>query len=254
MPYRVTPRSADGKLRRIFRYAFVTLVDELGFWILIGLLLTGLISAAIPDQFFTRVLGWEQGILPMLAMAAVGVPLYLCASASTPVAAALIAKGLSPGAALVFLLCGPGASAVSIAIVGRLLGRRHLKIYLGSIVFVSLAAGLALDTFGGDAVRATVLAAGERTDSTLLAGLKTAAAAIFVLTLGASLVRTGFRDGLRDLRAANAFASPAARACLQLRDLLTGPILAAIGVILRARDRAPSVTLVVEPGAARHRA
>jgi len=213
---------------------------------ILGFLLTALISASIPDDFFTRVMGWEQGILPMIVMAAIGVPLYLCASASTPVAAALIAKGLSPGAALVFLLCGPGASAVSIAVVGRMLGRRRLKIYIGSIVFVSIAAGLALDTFAGDAVRATVLAASEDAESGLLAGAKTAAAVAFLLLIVTSLLRTGFRDGLRDLRS-NVGALAGGDSFLSWRDLFSGPFLAAAAVLL-AFSLARSTLLVVETG------
>ncbi len=236
----------EGAPRRVLRYAFVTLVDEIGFWMIVGFVLTALISAAMPDDFFTRVLGWGHGLLPMLAMAAVGVPLYLCASAATPVAAALVAKGLSPGAALVFLLCGPGASAVSIAVVGRMLGRRRLKIYLGSIVFVSLAAGLALDTFAGDAVRATVLAASTDTDDAVLAGVKAAAAAIFLLLLVVRLVRTGFRDGLRDLRS-RVGALAGGESFFGSRDLFSGPFLAGAGIIL-ALSLVQSTALVVEPG------
>jgi HflK protein len=234
------------RLGRALRYAFVTLVDEIAFWMILGFLLTALISAAMPDDFFTRVLGWEQGLLPMIVMAAVGVPLYLCASASTPVAAALIAKGLSPGAALVFLLCGPGASAISIAVVGRMLGRRRLKIYIGSIVFVSIAAGLALDTFAGDAVRATVLAASEGAESALLAGAKTAAAVAFLLLIVTSLLRTGFRDGLRDLRA-NVAALAGGGTFFGWRDLLSGPFVAAAAALL-AFSLARSTLLVVETG------
>jgi len=235
-----------GRIHRILRYAFVTLLDDIAFWMVIGIVLSGILSASLPDDFFTRVIGWDSGLLPMLAMAVVGVPLYLCASASTPVAAALLAKGLSPGAALVFLLTGPASSAASIAVVGKMLGRRRLRAYLGSIAAVSITAGLLLDRFGGEAVRATVLAAGEGADSAAFAAVKTASAAVFALALAASMVRTRFRDGLRDLRAHISGLAEGARS-LTWRDLATGPSLALVlaifvGVI------APRAILVVEPG------
>jgi HflK protein len=242
----VAERRIGERVRRIFHYAFVTLVDEIGISMIVGFLLTGLISAAIPADFFSSVLGWEQGLVPMLAMAAVGVPLYLCASASTPVAAALIAKGLSPGAALVFLLSGPGASMVSITVIGRMLGRRRLKIYVGSIVLVSLAAGLLLDMLAGDAVRAAVQAASERVDSPQRAGLKTAAAVIFLAILVASLVRTGFRDPLRVLKARTRTLAGDATP-LGWRDVFSAPFLAGVAVVL-AISLTDSATLIVEPG------
>jgi hypothetical protein len=73
------------------------------------------------------------------------VPLYVCATASTPIAAALILKGLNPGAALVFLLAGPATNAATLTVLWRLLGRRTLIIYLLAIALVSLAAGIGLD-------------------------------------------------------------------------------------------------------------
>lgn len=240
-----TPQ-AGGRVGRVLRYGFVTLLDELAFWMVIGIGLTGILSAALPDDFFTRVVAWDRGLVPMLAMMAVGVPLYLCASASTPVAAALLAKGLSPGAALVFLLTGPATNAATIAVVGQLLGRRRLKLYLASIAFVSLGAGLLLDAYGGAAVRATVLAADGPPDSAAFAAVKTAAAVVFALALAASLARTGFRSGLGDLREQTRDLARGMRA-LSWRDLASGPGLAAAALLLGFAI-APSVTLTVAPG------
>jgi len=235
-----------GRLRRILRYAFVTLLDDIAFWMLIGIVLSGILSAALPDDFFTRVIGWEGGLLPMIAMALVGVPLYLCASASTPVAAALLAKGLSPGAALVFLLTGPAASAASITVVGKMLGPRRLRAYLGSIAGVSIAAGLLLDLYGGEAVRSTVLAAGAAPDSPVFATVKTASAVIFALAIGGSMVRTRFREGLHDLRTHVRSLASGIRT-LSWRDLATGPSLALILALL-VGIIGPRTVLVVEPG------
>jgi hypothetical protein len=81
----------------------------------------------------------------MLIMLAVGIPLYICATASTPIAAALVLKGVSPGAALVFLLAGPATNVTSLTVLLGLLGKRATTIYLVSIAAVSIAAGLVLD-------------------------------------------------------------------------------------------------------------
>ena len=81
----------------------------------------------------------------MLLMLVVGVPMYICATASTPIAAALILKGVSPGAALVFLLAGPATNIAAMAVLIRILGRRGLAVYLGAIAAVSVLCGLALD-------------------------------------------------------------------------------------------------------------
>jgi len=107
--------------------------------LLFGILVAGLISTFVPDDFFVRYLGSES--LSLLIMLGVGIPLYICASASTPVAAALVLKGLSPGAALVFLLAGPATNAATITVVLRYFGRAATAIYLASIAVCSLLLG-----------------------------------------------------------------------------------------------------------------
>ncbi|MEE2940617.1 MAG: SO_0444 family Cu/Zn efflux transporter [Planctomycetota bacterium] len=125
--------------RRVLRYAFGTLLDDLTPWFLIGFAVSGLIVVAVPDGFFTGTLfdGW----VAMVAMLFAGVPLYVCATASTPIAAAMMAKGLAPGAALVFLLAGPATNIATMLVVRDLLGRRVLAIYLTSIAALSLLLG-----------------------------------------------------------------------------------------------------------------
>lgn len=242
----VPPGGARNRVQRVVRYGFTTLLDELAFWIVVGITLTGLLGALLPDNFFSQVLGWDSGILPMLAMIVVGAPLYLCASASTPVAAALIAKGLSPGAALVFLLVGPATNAATMTVVGQLLGLKRLKIYIGTIICVSLAAGLLLDAFGGEALRRTALDAGGPGDSAQFAAVKTAAAVIFILLLTSSLVRTGFHDGIGDLRG-QLQRLAGGMAQLTWRDLLRGPVLLPLAVLLLLAW-IPRFALIVEPG------
>lgn len=125
--------------REATRYAFGPLMADLTPWFILGFLISGLITLAVPDNFFGDVL--PTGWLSMLSMLVIGVPLYICATASTPVAAALIAKGLDPGSALVLLLAGPATNIATIAVVRGFLGRRVLYAYLFSIAVFSLGFG-----------------------------------------------------------------------------------------------------------------
>ncbi len=234
------------RLRGVVRYGFTTLLDEIAFWIVVGIGLTGVLAAMIPDDFFSTVLGWESGLVPMLAMVIAGLPLYLCASASTPVAAALVLKGLSPGAALVFLLVGPATNAATMTVVGRLLGAQRLRVYLGSLVVVSIGAGLLLDMFAADAVRSTTLAGGPERDSRGWFLIKSGAALLFMGLILASFARTRFREGIVDVRDQTGRLAAAVRD-FDPRILLRPPVLAtALAALFLASI--PSFTLVVEPG------
>lgn len=135
------------RLREGLTYAFGELLGDIGKWLLIGIGVAGVISALIPNGFIEQHL--SGGLVPMLVMLVAGIPLYVCASASTPIAAALVLKGLSPGAALVFLLAGPATNSATITAVARYLGRRSLSIYLTAIAGCSLLLGLLLDAIYG---------------------------------------------------------------------------------------------------------
>ncbi len=138
------PPPAEGRLQAIVRYGFGELLAELSTWLLLGLLLTAIVGALLPDDFLAgRALG--AGLPAMLLMIAVGLPLYMCASSSTPLGAAFVAKGLSPGAALVFLLVGPATNLATITMVRRFYGDRFIRVYVGTVIVVSLVAGLALE-------------------------------------------------------------------------------------------------------------
>ena len=132
-----------GGILRVVRYGFVTLPKDINKALLIGIVVAGGISAAIPDNYLSGVLG--GGIVSMLIMMAVGIPTYVCATASVPIAAALIMKGVSPGAALVFLMTGPATNAATITTVWKIMGKRIALIYLLTIAVSGLAAGLVLD-------------------------------------------------------------------------------------------------------------
>lgn len=135
--------SAGGKVLGALRYGFVSLPRDIAKPLIVGLLIAGAISAVLPDDYFQGLLG--GGIGEMVVMMLVGIPLYVCATASVPVAAALIAKGISPGAALVFLMTGPATNAATVATVWKLMGRRGALIYLATVALTALASGLVLD-------------------------------------------------------------------------------------------------------------
>lgn len=139
------PESAGrvARVREGLRYAFRDLLGDLAPWLAVGFLLAGLITVLLPAEFVQAHLG--SGFVPLLAMLAVGIPLYMCATASTPIAAALVLKGLSPGAALVFLLAGPATNVASLTALAGTLGVRTTLRYLAAICAGALAAGAALD-------------------------------------------------------------------------------------------------------------
>ncbi|MFC1734725.1 SO_0444 family Cu/Zn efflux transporter [Candidatus Hydrogenedentota bacterium] len=133
---------AGDRFRTMFSYAFVDFLGDIAKWLLIGFFLAGVIS--YPDsleRIISENLG--QGILPIIVMMFAGIPIYICATASTPIAAALVLKGLSPGAALVFLLTGPATNAATITMVAKTLGKRVAVIYLASIAVVGFAMAIA---------------------------------------------------------------------------------------------------------------
>lgn len=131
------------KFRAALHFGFAELMDDLAKWFVLGIFLAGLITAIVPDSFFSESLG--SGIWGYLGMLAISLPMYVCATLSTPIAAALVLKGLSPGAALVLLLAGPATNMATITMVGGLLGRRTLFIYLSSIVACTLAMAYVTD-------------------------------------------------------------------------------------------------------------
>jgi uncharacterized membrane protein YraQ (UPF0718 family) len=127
------------------RYAFGELLKDIGSWLLLGVLIAGLVTTLIPDGLLERL--FEHQAASLLVMLLVSIPLYMCASASTPIAAALVLKGLSPGAALVFLLAGPATNAATLTVVARFWGRQATLVYLAVIAFCSLVFGWLVNEF-----------------------------------------------------------------------------------------------------------
>jgi uncharacterized membrane protein YraQ (UPF0718 family)/copper chaperone CopZ len=130
-------------LRRIWHYGFVTLPRDIGKALFVGIAVSGLIGALVAPDSLAPALG--GGLLPMLAAMAVGIPLYVCATASTPIALGFIVAGLSPGAALVFLVSGPATNAATVTTLWKVLGRRTAILYLLTVAVCALGSGLAVD-------------------------------------------------------------------------------------------------------------
>lgn len=175
-----------GRIRRALEYGFVTLPRDIGPSLLVGLLVAGVITVAVPKDLFAGVL--SNNFAQMLVMMALGIPMYVCASASVPVALALMAKGVSPGAALVFLMTGPATNAATIALLWSMLGSRTAVIYLASIAVSSLAAGVVLDllfTMSGTASLMHV----HPLDEMAPGPFKIAAAAVLLGILAASFLK-----------------------------------------------------------------
>jgi uncharacterized membrane protein YraQ (UPF0718 family) len=125
------------------RFACNDLLEDIAPWFALGILVAGAITVYLPEDLGQILPG--GGMTSMLAMLAVALPMYVCATASTPIAAALALKGFSPGALLVFLLAGPATNAATIVMVSRLLGRKPAVIYVVSIIVATLACAVAAD-------------------------------------------------------------------------------------------------------------
>jgi uncharacterized membrane protein YraQ (UPF0718 family)/copper chaperone CopZ len=144
--------SADGgdektphrpKIVEALHYGLVILPRDIGRALIFGIVISGLIATVVAPKALESTLG--GGLWPMLAAMAVGIPLYVCATASTPIALALIHAGLSPGAALVFLISGPATNSAALTTLWKVLGRRAAILYLVTVAVASLATGLAID-------------------------------------------------------------------------------------------------------------
>jgi uncharacterized membrane protein YraQ (UPF0718 family)/copper chaperone CopZ len=139
--------SEEGSKRNIvwraLEYGFVTLPRDIGLPLLGGVVIAGAITAFLPADELKPYLG--GGVLSILLMMALGIPIYVCASASVPIAAGLIHAGASPGAVLAFLIAGPASNAATITTVWKLLGRRTVLLYLLTIIISAVGAGLLLD-------------------------------------------------------------------------------------------------------------
>lgn len=144
-----------GRLVESVRYGFYEMIQNIGRWLVLGLVVATLITVLVPDDFFQTYARWP--LLNMFIIVLVAVPMYICATGSIPIAAALMMKGLSPGCALVMLMAGPAANMASMLVISQSFGRRAMWAYLGSIVAGAIGFGLLVDYWPG--LRETFVAA-----------------------------------------------------------------------------------------------
>lgn len=180
------PGKTRGSVARALEYGFLTLPGDIGKPLLAGLLAAGLISAAIPADFFAGSLG--TGFPAMIMMMLLGLPVYVCATASVPIAAALILKGVSPGAALVFLMTGPATNIAAVTTIWIVMGRRTTIIYLATVVVSALVSGMTLDYI----FRIDGMAPSPGTHSMLPGWIETVSAIALFAIVGAALIRPKF--------------------------------------------------------------
>ena len=147
------------KVAETFRYGLVNMVGDVSKWLCIGLVLGALISAFVPNELFLTLRDYP--LLCMLAVLVLAMPMYTCATGSIPLALALVAKGITPGAALVLLMAGPATSIASMLVVGKAFGKRTLVAYLLSIAVGAIGFGLIVDTFFMDTFLSAMLPQGS---------------------------------------------------------------------------------------------
>ena len=132
-----------GKMLEALRYGFVEMMGDIGKWLVVGLVIAGLITVFVPEDFFALFRGNTQ--LSMLLVLCIAIPMYICATGSIPIAVALMMKGLTPGAALVLLMAGPACNMASILVINKTLGRKSLVLYLVSIITMAIIWGHIVD-------------------------------------------------------------------------------------------------------------
>lgn len=132
-----------GRFWSSMRYAFVEMLQDVGKWLVIGLLIAALITVAVPNEWLATLHDYK--LLNMLLVLCIAMPMYVCATGSIPIAVSLMAKGLAPGAALVLLMAGPAINSASMLVIGNVFGKRTFKLYLLSIIIGAVGFGLCID-------------------------------------------------------------------------------------------------------------
>ena len=187
-------------VKHIFRYGFIEIADDILFALLVGVVLGGVLFLAIPSDLmaheYARYLSYPVMVL-------IGIPLYICASASTPIAAALVAKGVSPGAALIFLMTGPATNTGTIAIIVSQFGTRFASIYVAAVIAVTVVLGIAIDALllaAGIAISVNLDASHAPAVQLLQWGSALLLIALIVWRFRAGALRRGYEDMLLHLR------------------------------------------------------
>ena len=169
-----------GSIIEAFRHGFGVMLVNLALWLAVGLIMAAVIGSFVPHGWFEEHVG--SGLWPKLVMLVVGIPLYICATSSTPLAYGLVVAGLTPGAALVLLLSGPATNVATMSWLLKDLGMKALVIYLGVIAAVALGSGIIFDAFFIDMITLADRSADHEHGSHGF-GYKEVAAVIFILLM-----------------------------------------------------------------------
>lgn len=140
-----TPKTPEKNfIKSIVRFGVFDLLQDIYRWLVVGILMAALISTVIPSGRLSE-LWWTQGFAGLLTMLIISLPMYICATASVPLAASLVLAGMSPGAALVLLMAGPTTNVATIGVVLRMFGKKIVLIYLGTVIVASVLLGYLFD-------------------------------------------------------------------------------------------------------------
>lgn len=138
---KIEKASLSIRLKNVWNFSTSELVEDIASWLSIGLLCGALINFAVPAELFA----YGNGIIGKLIILGIGIPFYICASASTPIAASMVMKGMSPGTALIFLLVGPATNVANLAVLQKYIGRKGVIINIIAIAIVSFALSFIVD-------------------------------------------------------------------------------------------------------------
>ena len=130
------------KIKQALYFSCNKLLSDTMGWLMIGLFFAALVQTYVPTSFLSQ---WGDGILAMVVVILVSIPMYICATASTPIAAGLLMAGVSPGAVLVFMLAGPATNIATLGVVATELGKRAVSAYLTGVIGVAISFGFLTD-------------------------------------------------------------------------------------------------------------
>jgi uncharacterized membrane protein YraQ (UPF0718 family) len=172
------------KAKLSVQYGYGKLLSDFMNWLLVGLFFAALINTFVPESFLTT---YGSGIFAMVVMIVISIPMYICATASTPIAAGLMLSGVSPGAALVFMLAGPATNIATLMVVKNELGKRSLAGYLVGVIFSAVILGLAVDFFVVQFGLTITVSVGEHSD--MITTAYTVSAFILALLMAVQYVK-----------------------------------------------------------------
>lgn len=173
----------ESPIQHIIRYGFITLPKDIGKSMLVGLLLSAIITSFLPANFFAdKLLGNE--FFSMIVMLVIGIIIYVCSSGSVPIVLSLIASGISPGAGLVFLITGPATNLASLTTLTKIVGTKSVFIYLATLATVALISGYILNQFMDSSTISQMVHSGHKS----LSWLNHLSAVILLIMLGQSLI------------------------------------------------------------------